>query len=462
MREGRRDAAISDITGTLMMVGAVVLAGGLLTVVVTDGLRSTPSPEATLALAPLDPGDTALRLVLKAGDDLALAGLTVSLTRGTAAAVTVPRSSWSAPDAQVLHAGERLSIPLSPPAAANERILVTVGLVEANELLATLAATPAPTTTSLGAATIVAQITPSSIFADGAGSGKLAVRVSHPAGAGAVARVTADLFALGPASGTANRTVDLNDAGLDGDLVGGDGNWSALLRPAATTAAGTYPIVVNATALDGTQVATTTLQLTITGALGSAGGSPGGSGGSGSGGGFTGNFQGSCYGCTITGGAVILEGTRLPVPPSASIQRLKFTNWTWDRLHPEALQNDAAVARIVSDTWSWSIYLKFVYSTQTGNVPALARMEVWNANATTVYLPNATNVNRVPLAGLSLDLLNPTSSGFVCSTGCSPQMTYNNADIRGAPVFFVSYLRDETNNFQTTEIGIQSIDAVMT
>ncbi|HVM45414.1 MAG TPA: hypothetical protein VM582_05710, partial [Candidatus Thermoplasmatota archaeon] len=110
-------------------------------------------------------------------------------------------------------------------------------------------------------------------------------------------------------------------------------------------------------------------------------------------------------------------------------------------------------------TWSWSVYLRFAYSTQTSNTPALTRVEMWNANSSTVYTP--ASGTWVPLAGLSLDLLDPTRSGFSCSSGCATPMTYNRADLRGSPVFVVSFLRDESNNFQSTEIAIQSVDAVI-
>jgi len=388
------------------------------------------------------------------------------LQRGGGTVVDVPRASWTTADPHSLAPGDRLSLPLSPPAAAGERLAVRVMLREPSLQLASLAVTTGAAASGLGDATLHAFLTPSSLHADGAAAARLTVRVSHPAGAAAVARVVADLHALSFASSLANVTVPLNDAGLDGDEVGGDGNWTALVRPPAMSAVGTYSIPVNATGIDGRRVGTATVPLTIVGNLSTAAGSggTGGTGGSGGTGGGanhngSGNFSGPCYNCTITGGVVILEGTRLPAPTSQNVTTMLFNNWTWDRFRPEALANDAAVARIVSDTWSWSIYIKFVYSTQTGNVPGIARLEMWNANASTVWLP--ASQGRVALANLSLDLLNPTSSGFVCSTGCAAPMTYNRADLRGSPTFLVSFLRDETNNYQTTEIGIQSIDAVV-
>lgn len=463
MRGGRHDAAVSDVAGTLMMVGAVVLAGGLLTAVVTDTLSAAPPPAASFALAPVEVGDATIRLSLRHGDAIPLDKLAITLQRGEAVPVAVLASEWSTPDPTMLSAGDRLSFPLVPAAAADERLAVRVTLLDPPALLASLAATTGSAAAALGPATLAAHLTPAALYADGVAAAKLTVRVSHPAGASAVARLAADLHALGFASGYANATVALNDAGLDGDLVGGDGNWSALVRPPATTAVRAYEIDVNATSLDGLPAGRTTVTLNVTGnSAGTGGGSGGGGGGS-----VTG---GSCYGCVVTGGVSSYEGTRLSAPTSENLSTFRLRNWTWDKLTPAKMHNDALVIRIVNGSAAWSAYFRFDYVAST---PCMTYARFWTATNETVYVPrNITGTGGsatpcLPLTDLDLNLTAPVAAEQLVrvSGNADPESLYKAAGIKGHTTFILAYLRDEDPTGQdelSQEIGVFSMDVVMT
>lgn len=455
MREGRGDGGISDIAGTLMMVGVVVLAGGLLTVVVTDTLSVEGAPAASFALAPLEVGDTALFLTLKHGSEIPLEKLAISLQRGDLAGADVPPSDWSAPDAKFLRAGDRLTLPLSPAAGEAERIALRVTLREPTATLATLSATTGSTIAPLGPATLTAEIAPATLFADGVAAARVSVRVSHPAGAAAIASLVADMHALGFASGTANSTSALNDAGLDGDALGGDGVWTALLRPPASSVVGSYTIPVNATDLDGRAAGRVDVVLGVTGSLQGTGG--GGTGGSG-GGSVTG---GTCYGCVVVGGASSYEGTRLQVPEPSKLNSFRLTNWSYDLRHPERLEDDAIVVRVVNNSTGWSAYFKLDY---VGTQACIVSMDVWSATRQTLYTPR--NGTCLPLEGLNLNMTDPVAElQMVRASGhAHPEALYQRSGLTGNVTFILAYMRDEdpTGEKELAEaIGIYSVDVVM-
>lgn len=450
----RGDAAVSDFVATLLLVALVVVLGSVLAVAVTSSLERAAPPAASIALAAASPGDATVRLVLRNGEPIPLAGISVTLQRNASAPVDVPRAAWSTPDAATWRPGETLALTLSPTAGQDERLHVRVVAREANAVLTDASLrTPwlSPDASPLGSPTLVAQAIPTNLSADATNASLLTVQVSHPGGALSVSGVRVDLKPLMNVSAT----LDLADVGSNGDALGGDGVWSGLLRAPVNATPGRYSLPVQAVDLTGRTVATTTVEFNVTASLATILSNATALFSNITN--FSGNFYGSCYGCIVYDGVVVIEGSRIMVPSSQNVTSLRLANWTWDRLHPARLANDAMVARIVSGQYAWSVYLRFSYPS---NGPGgIKYVEVWNANATTTYVP-ATGT-QVPLATLDLDLLDPVKSGFRCDTGCASRMTYNNATIQGStPTFVVAWLRDETNNFQTDEIGIYAVDVV--
>lgn len=446
------DAAISDIAGTLLMVGAVVLAGGLLTIVVSGTLASEPTPSSGVALSPLAAGDTSVRLVLRNGESLPLDELAISLQRGADAPVDVPRATWATIDPLTLRAGDSLAFALTPAANAGETLRVRLLHGPSNSVVADSSArVPGAIEETLGAPTLAATLSPSTIVADASSAALLAVRVSHPAGSLAVASVSADLRNLTNASSTADYTLLLADSGIDGDASGGDGVWSGLVRAAVNTTPGVYNLTINATDLTGQQTGSTYALLSVSGNLTFLVSNATATINN-----FTGNFSGTCIGCTIMGGAASYEGTRIVAPTSQNVTRFTMSNWTWDRLDPNRLDGDAVVVRVIGNTYAWAAYFE-LDNVATG--PSITGIQFRNANATTRYLP--TNGVGVPLTGLDFSLLDPTAHGFTCNSGCATPVLYQNADIRAPAALLVAWMRDETNNFQTDELGIYAVDMVI-
>lgn len=453
------DAGMSEIVGTLLMVGAVVLAGGGVLALVTSSLSSPAPPIATFALAPVAPGEGNLTLLLRQGERLALDGLSVSLARNGTPAAPLPRTTWTTLDTTNLRVGDALVLPLTPPARPDERLHVVVAHNATNSVLAALEARASTAAASVASPPVlVASLKPAGIVADATAAALLAVRVDAPAGSMLVAGVSADLSALAAATNSAGAALVLADDGTGGDLVGGDGVFSGLVRASIGTPPGPYTLAIRATDISGQLAAATSSVITITTNL-TSGNATSAEGNLSN---FTGNFSGNCYGCVVTGGSVSYEGTRLLAPTSANITTFHLTNWTWDRQNPNRLDGDAGLVRIISQTYAWSAYFKFeAYGQQ--QVPGITRIEMYDSNRTTVFLPSANGY--VPLAGLTLDMLDPTSNGFRCEPAPCPapglRATYQNADIRGKPGFVVAWLRDETNNFQTDELGIFSMDVIL-
>ena len=461
MRRGstlRQDAGISDITGTLLMAGAVVLAGASLTAILAQQLSAPAPPATALALAPLSPGDATARVVLRNGETLNLTDLNVTLVRNGTSVAQVQRASWSTADPWSLRAGDTLSFALAPVAAPDESFQVRVVHTPTNALLAELAARAAASTPIVfDAPTLAATLTPSTLVADATTSALLAVRVSHPAGSLAIASVVADLSNLTNASRSANVTLPLVDTGTLGDVAGGDGVYSGLVRAAANTTPGIYNLSIRATDIAGRASASSYVHVNISASLATIVGNATSAIGNFTGNfsNATGNFFGNCFGCAILTGASSFEGTRLASPTSENITAFKLRNWTWDRLTPARLDHDVGVVRILSNGYAWSAHFTFEAAT-TANIPSITRIMMWDANRTTVFQPAVgTYVN---MSGLDLDMLDPTKNGFTCVSGCASPATYQSAGLTGRPGFIIAWLKDETNNFQTDELGIFALD----
>ena len=447
----RGDDAVSDFVATLLLVALVVVMGSVLAVTVASTLEAPAAPPVRFALASVSPGDGAVALVLRDGAPLPLADLRLRLERAGGAS-DVPQSAWSTPDPATLRPGERLSFALSPPAAEGEVLRVRVAHAPANALLASLEARAGAAAAVLGTPTLNASFQPNRTVADGATAARLVVNVSHPAGALAVARVVADLSNLTNASGSAASTLLLADSGAEGDLVGGDGAWSGLVTLSSLTPVGLYNVTVNATDVTGSVVATAVARLNVT-----ANGT-GGQGGVGVGGDVTG---GRCLGCIVQGGVSSYEGTRLTVPTSANLTSFRLRNWTWDRLHPERLVEDAMAIRVVNGSSAWSAYFTFDY---VAGVPGIKSVVVWNKDNETTYAPR--NGTLLPLSGLDLNMTDPVGElQLVHSAGnAHPNSLYHRADMRNETTFIIAYMRDEDvtgTRPEALDIGIFSVDVVI-
>lgn len=432
----RDEGAASDFVGTILMVLVVVALGSVLAVVVVATL-SVPSPTpASFSMLGAEPGDTTLRILYKNGEPIPLSTLRVSLARNETRA-DVPMEGITVPDAAALRPGDVLSLALAPALGEDERLRVDLMRADENVLLGELAARVGHATARIPTGAIQAAFTPVNVTADGVTANLLEARVSHPWGALAVATVRVDLSNVTRAAGAGMLSQELRDDGQEGDRVGGDGVWSALVRLPSGTPTATYVFTLNATGADGALVATNTTMAKVTG--------------------------GVCVGCAVQTGGRAYEGTRLRVPASANVSKFALVNWTWDRRHPDRLEDDAMVVRVVANGSAWSAHFTFGY-TSTANTPAIKRMLVWTEGNETVYVPR--NGTYLPLQGLSLDLLDPEASLQLVRASGSPHPSalYRNAALWDDPTFMLTYLRDEDPTGQSQQalsIGIYAADVVV-
>lgn len=457
------DEGASDLVGTLLMVAVVVAAGGGLVVLVGASLDTAAPAASSFALSSLPSGATSAGIIFRNGEPIALKELRLTLQRNESAPIDISHMEWITADPEKLRAGDTLRVTLTPAAGKNETLRLRLVHTSLNVVLADLQTrtpTQTPGASPLGTPTLTGSLTPPMLIADGSATSLLTVRIAHPAGALNIATVIADISNLTLAAGAAPETFPLEATG--------DGVWSGRVRAPLNTSLGTFNITVNATDLTGRQVGSTVVPaiIAVSGSnlianLSDIAGTIKNMTN------FTGNFSGQCYGCIIFNGIVAIEGTRIIAPTSENVSDIRLNNWTWDRQYPARIASDAMLARIVSETYAWTVYIQFNYP--PGGPPGIKKMGTWNSNTTTTWIP-ANGAAQVNLQGLNLNLTDPTQNGFACSTTkltqqsnpsvCDPPMTYQRADIRGRPTFVVAWLRDETNNFQVDEVGIFSADVV--
>lgn len=417
-----RDDAVSDQVGTLLLVLAVVVAGAGLAVVVTSALSRPAASDASVALEPVAAGDASVFLRLRHGDVVPLDVLRATLSRNGSIETEVDRAAWSAPAGDALDAGERLGLPLSPAATAGETVRLRLYRTDVNALVVDLVQRVPDAATAPRLATLAASFAPASVPADGATPALLAVRVSHPDGALAVARVEADLRNLSRAGGTANETLALNDLGLDGDAQGGDGVWSAFVRVPSTVPAALYVVTVNATDTAGRAAGTTVATL------------------------------------VAASGDRAMLGTSFAVPTSQNITSMRLRNFTTDRNFPLRLDGDYALVRIVDRAGNaWSLELSFE---DVAGVAYVTELRVWNQANETVYTPR--NGSRMPVAGLDLDVLRPVESlQWVRWMGAAhPNSLYPASRIGDGAYLSVFRLGDSNSN-KGTDTGLFAMDVVI-
>lgn len=424
------ERAVSDFVGTLLMVVVVVALGSVVAVLATSALDEPAPSAAALSLVPVSPGDATLRLLHRNGEPIPLGSLSLTLERnGTAA--PVPRAAWTTPDASAWRPGDRLSFPLSPAAGSGEQLRVRVVRTDENVLVAEMATRVATTGLAPSATTLAASFSPALLITDGASTTRLAARVSHPGGALAVASVVADLTNATVPSGSAPLLVDLNDEGRRGDLVGGDGVWSALVSLPTGTPRGVYTVSVNATDGAGRVASVPVTLQTRERPVG-------------------------------TSGTALLPGVTFEAPTSANVTRFRLREFAWDRLDPARLDEDAILLRVVGENdkaWSCLLLLD-----DASGVATAKELRMWTNAGETVYVPR--NGTRLPLAGLDLDLLNPVGSlQWVYSSGVAdPGTLYPSADVRGDARFLVALFgQDEAIPREQASLitGILSAEVVL-
>jgi len=414
-----RDAAASELVSTLLLVLVAVAIGSVVVVSVASTLSRSHPPSASFSLAPLDPGDASATLVMGDGEPLKLAQLRLTLLRANgSSSASVPQASWSTPNPVTLSPGERWSVPLSPPAGAGETVRAIVVDAQSNAILADVSQAAPGVATGLGNATLTANLSSSTLLADGVNQTLLTARVSASSGGLAVASVQADLSALLAAAGEAPRVVSLQDLGADGDAEGGDGVWSARLTAPVATPGGAYAIPVNATDASGAPAASATVTLTV-----------------------------------VPQGAHVGMGGRVLVPTSANVSSLHLRNWSWDALYPARVTGDVAMLRVMGGNSStWSAVLDF--GTRLGQ-PCLTGVATWTNARETDYLP----VGGCPfLATLDLDLLNLTGTGWsVSSGGPDPQSLYPAAAVNGTAILTVPFVGEDNTKASSSFVDSQGV-----
>ena len=411
------EGAVGDFVGTILMVALVVALGAVVAVMVAAGLDDAAPPAASLSLAPVEPGDASLRVLLRNGAPIPVSSLALTLERnGTLAAL--PPSAWSVPGGATWRAGERLSIPLSPPAGVDEPLRVRVFRTDHNALLSELGARAGHGPASAPLPTLSGAFTPPSATPDGVATVLLEVRVSHPQGALAAASAVADLGALSRSAGAGPLLVPLSDSGRGGDAAGGDGVWSALVTVPRATPPADYAVPVNVTDAWGR----------ATGAVLALNVKPG------------------------TAAAKTYVGLNFEAPTSQNVTWFRVRNWTWDQLYPQRVDDDFVTVRVVGDGgrgWTAMIHLD-----EVNGVPAAKQLRAWGPQNETVYVPR--NGTRLPLANLDLDLLDPVGSlQWVYSTGAPhPTALYQHAGIQGRPRFTMPHFgQDQTTGNEPLSLG---------
>lgn len=417
------ERAVGDFVGTLLMVVLVVALASVVAVMVASSLEDPAPPRAALSLAPVAPGDDALKVLLRNGEPIPLDALVVTLERDGGPAQDVPSAAWGLAG-EAWRPGERLAIPLLPVAGSDEALRVRLYRSDANAIIGELSSRAGGAGALPSAASLAAGLSPAAIRADGVSASLVTVRVTHPEGALAVARVVVDLREVSRATNGGPLLVDLADAGRAGDAVGADGVWSGLLSIPRGTPAGAYVLEVNATDAWGRRVAT---PLTLT---------------------------------VLEQPTLLFHGALLDVPPSSSIATFRLRNWTFDTLHPARLDEDAVLLRVVSEGKAWNVLLNLE---DVSGIATLRQVRVWNGENETVYAPR---LSRLPLAGLDLDLLDPVGSLQLVHASGSPHPTalYQASGLQGRPQLVVAFFGDEFvsgNVPYSTDTGIYSAEVLL-
>ena len=237
------DRAVSDLVGTMLLLGVTVTLVGVAAFTVINQPDPSASHTARVDLVPSGAqGRTTLTLMHGGGDpvDLGMLRLVV-LVNGTKVFDAAP-----GPTGQVWRVGDAITVgPLSAPLPAGARIALTLvdakhGVTLANADLAL--GLPAPLATA-NAFSLTPQVPGGVIVVEPPAEVLVQAAVSHEAGRKFVRYVYADLT---PVAGPA--FAALHDDGTDGDAVAGDGVFSGDMLVPLNVTSGTK--VINITAVD--------------------------------------------------------------------------------------------------------------------------------------------------------------------------------------------------------------------
>ena len=271
----RRDDGVSDIVGTSLVLAVTVVLVGAATLTFTNAPPRAEAPPGVSVRATASAADGTVTLAHVGGAELQRGDLeAVVSTADWSERVPVPGSgAWSL--------GQSLSIPLTRPLAGGERLDVLLvsrnhnAVVSQSNLEA--AGASAPGTLPGVVLTLVQPAPGAPPTALAGGTLRVEVRVAHPDGRKAIDAVYVDM------SGIAGSPFALlHDDGTHGDLVAGDGSWSAYLQIPPNAAAGAATLPVHVRDLDGhAESAPQTISLTIQAVGSGANGAPGAPGGTG-------------------------------------------------------------------------------------------------------------------------------------------------------------------------------------
>lgn len=235
-----RDAALSDVMGTMMLLAAtLVLVGVTAPALLHDEGDATPPPPDLAFGVEAVAGESRIHLRHAGGAPHALDDLLARVSvNGTEVRVAPLGGS------QPWRLGERVEVTLTRPLAGAERVEVVLVSRAAGAALPPAETTVGPPPTappSSAAAEVIVQFRDDTDYAIANTSTTLYLqaKVRHPEGRKAVDRVTADLSAV-----HGSTDVALHDDGTHGDLVAHDGTYSTHFLVPYNARAGVHPVTV--------------------------------------------------------------------------------------------------------------------------------------------------------------------------------------------------------------------------
>ena len=345
---------MSEILGTVLLTGiSIVIAAGFGVVVfgVFSGASDTPHPTAAFTVD-ARPQLSFVDVTLREGSSFPIADARFSLLmNGT------PLSAGSIAQPLVpgrFSPGDVMRFNLTSGTVAEGASFVfhavdlesgemigyaTASVPRAGDLPAFLANVPSTGSPSFS---------PTTVAADGATTTVVSIPISSSFGMGLLETVTANLTAVGGSA-----ALPLNDAGVDGDAIAGDGVYSGRFSvssstlPSGTTA-GSARVAVTVTDVFGNRATSPegVLNLTASDILGILAN-------------YTAAMNSLIANSTAATNILGVGGISRNIPSSATIYDLKVTNFTFRDL--SELDNDAILYRIsdlqdTTKTWVAAIY----------------------------------------------------------------------------------------------------------
>jgi len=394
------DGAVSDLVGTLLMIGVVVSMGSVVAVIVFSTLSDEPDAFLGVSLLPAQVGDQNATLRLDQGLPVPVVQIDAQVALGNTSLSHV--TAVDADGDGTWELGERLYVAVPSPLVGGQNVRVFLLRLDANAILIDARQTVVDLTSAAGAnLTLSANVSTAELAADGVSVVRLNASLSSTAGLLNAVAVVVDATPLGQPGAS----LPLHDDGSAADVVGGDGVWAAWLRAASSNFTG--PIVLNLSALDahGRSIANASVNLTLVAPLGGVGSS-----------------------ADPTSQAGV--GSRFVAPSAENVTGITVANWTYNVAIPSDMDKDEMTIRVVGGGKAWSATLLFDFRV---NTVWLREIRLAAGSLETTYR-GAVDSNGVPLDGYRLDLLDPLSDGnWSYQTGdAHPLATYGESGISGS------------------------------